>query len=130
MQGSEADHQLHRGGMWEGQVVYGGERLRDTFSAKEPFILWSLEHMGEVPVDEGEGKRFVAKTDLTVSRFETPGDKFRIGTLSSAIAAMVEKVTEGDLPVEAYWEEVGTSRGLNPATVLTAVRPWADPAHD
>lgn len=113
-----------RGGMWENQAIYGGKRLRDEFAASEAFILWGIDAVGEVPLDEGDGTKMVAKTELTVSRINEPDEQFQVGTLSGAIADMVHRASADDFPVEAYWSEVETKRGLNPATVLTAIRKW------
>lgn len=132
-QSVEPDTQIPRGGVWENQILYGGKKMREEFAAAEPFILWGLADAGEVPVDEGTTgkKKMVPKTTLIVSRLAEPDEKFEVGTLSSAIHAMLERDQQaGDFPVECYWEDVDTKLGLNPATVLTAVRRWQDPAGD
>lgn len=117
---------LPRGGMWEKQVVYGGARLRETFGAGELFVLWGISSAGEVQVDRGnEGPKAVPKTNLEVSKLDSPDDRFDVGTLSSAIADMVPAATASDFPVVAFWTEVETEQGLNPATVLEAKEPYS-----
>lgn len=121
---SSTQQSLPRGGMWEKQLVYGGKRLREEFGAGEVFILWGIRSAGEVSIDRGGESKSVPKTNLEVSREDTPDDRFEVGTLSSAIADMVPDARESDFPVLAYWKEVETEQGLNPATVLEAQGPY------
>lgn len=111
---------LNRGGMWDKQRLMGGKRLRDEFEKDEYFILWALDVVGEVPVEDD---RSATKVELTVSLIDSPEDKFTVGALGRAITEMAEApMVDGDLPCVVYWDEVGTKRGLQPALVLTAVR--------
>lgn len=123
---STTKQDLPRGGMWEKQVVYGGERMRETFGLGELFILWGIASGGEVAVEQRGERRMVAKTVLEVSRMGSPEEHFEVGTLSSAIADMVPDATPSDFPVVAFWREVDPKEpGLNPATVLEAKEPYS-----
>lgn len=111
--------------MFEKSVLYGGERMQRVFSAKEEFVLWGLEAVGQIPV--GENDTLVDKTELTVSKLDDEtGRKFKVGTLSSAIAGYVTEAKPTDFPTVVYWTEEETSRGLNPAVVLKPVRKYEE----
>ena len=115
-----------RGGMWDKQRLLGGKRLQQEFGNEEDFILWKIERVGDVPVDD-EGN-LAPKTELTVSRLTSPDEKFPIGTLSQAIDLLAQdaesKSVEGDLPAVCHWTETETKRGLQPAVILVALRPY------
>lgn len=118
---------LPTGGMWNNQIMFGGLRLDQEFKEKEQFILFDLSSPGEVVVGEEDGiEQKADKTLLTVARLDDPSERFEVGTLGKAIREMVDRVQDGDLPVVCYWEKVETKRALQPATVITAVRPWAE----
>jgi hypothetical protein len=113
-------------GLWARQHLYGGRRLKDEFAQGEEFILWSLERIGDVPIDNGDGgTSMVPKANLTVSKVEEPDDRFEVGTLAGAIVAMCESDrADGDLPAVVCWTETQTKRGLTPATVLVGIKPY------
>jgi hypothetical protein len=114
-----ANVDLPQGGMWERQRVFGGARLQQTFAALEPFILYGIAAVGEVPLD---GDNSAPKTELIVARIDDPDDRFSVNTLSGPINEMATEAKDSDFPVEVYWEQVPTKRELSDATVLTAIR--------
>jgi hypothetical protein len=115
-------------GLWGRQLLYGGRRLKDEFAQGEEFILWTIEKAGDVPIDNPEGQtNLVPKASLTVSKLNSPDERFEVGTLAGAIVAMADvEHVPGDLPAVVCWTETETKRGLTPATVLVGVRPYEE----
>lgn len=113
-------------GMFEKDKVFGGKRLVGDDSAEfkfgDEFILWDGVIAAEnVEFDNDIGKP-ATKTVLTVSRLESPNEKFDVGTFASAIAEKVKEKEEGDLPAVVQVLQVPTD--MNDATVIQFVRPW------
>lgn len=92
--------------------------MQQEFAAEEQFILWGITAAGELQLETS--KEPVPKTILTVSRADSPGEKFEVGTLSGPIAAMVPDATDADFPVIAFWTTVPTDQPSD-AVVLNAV---------
>jgi hypothetical protein len=122
---STTSPRLPSDGMWARQHLFGGRRLKDEFAQGEEFILWSLERIGDVPLDNGDGHtNMVPKASLTVSKVDAPEERFEVGTLAEAIVSMcdVEQVPK-DVPAVVCWTETPTKRS-HTATVLIGIKPY------
>lgn len=110
-------------GMFEKDKVFGGKRLSGEggeFNNGDEFILWDGEIVAkDVETEIGDA----TKTKLTVSRLDSPTDKFDVGTFATAIASKIEAKEDGDLPAVVELMQVPTDKG-NDATVIQFVRAW------
>lgn len=119
---SDTPDALVHGGMWDRQRLLGGQRLVETFDKDESFILWDLEVVGEVPVEEN---KTTPKVELTVSKLDDPDNRFTVGALGKAIVELAElDRQDGDLPAVVHYDEVPTKRNLQPAVVIIAERQY------
>lgn len=105
-------------GMFDNDELYGGERLDETFSFGDTFILWDAEVLTkEVPTEVGNARKSI----LTVSREESPDDKFKVGTLASAIADKVADAEASDFPSVVKYHQVHSSKWGTDAAVISLV---------
>lgn len=96
-----------------------GRQLTQVFKFGDEFILWNARESGTVNTKIGEAR----KTELLVSKLESPDAKFELGTLSSAIADKVAEAEAGDFPAVVQLLQVPTDKG-NDATVIQFVREY------
>lgn len=108
-------------GMFDKDRLYGGERLDQTFEYGDSFILWGVEVLAEpVPTEVGQA----TKTFLTVSRLDSPGEQFKVGTLASAIADKAREAEESDFPAIVKFEKVTSEKWGTDAAVISLVEPY------
>lgn len=110
--------------MFDKDRLYGGDRLDETFTEDERFILWGAEVLQEpVPTEIGDA----TKTILLVSKLESPTEKFPVGTLASAIADKARDAEESDFPAVVKYHHVPSSKeGQADAAVISLVEPYTD----
>jgi hypothetical protein len=110
--------------MFDKDRLYGGDRLDETFQFGDKLILWGVEILSDpVPTEVGDA----TKTILTVSRMEQPDEKFKVGTLASAIADKAREAEESDFPAVVKYHQVTSERWGSDAAVLSLVEQY-DPA--
>lgn len=93
-----------------------GRQLTTEFKPHEEFIVWDAGNAGYVETQIGGAR----KTVLRVSRKRTPGERFDVSTLGSAIADKVEQAEQSDFPAVVKWLEVNSTYG-GKATVIQFV---------
>lgn len=107
-------------GMFDKDRLYGGERLDQTFEEDDRFILWNAEVLDEkVPTGIGDA----TKTLLTVSKLGSPGEKFVVGTLASAIATKAATAEDSDFPAVVKYHHVPGQQDSE-AAVISLVEPY------
>jgi hypothetical protein len=90
-------------GMFDKDRLYGGERLDQRFELGDEFILWGVEVMPDaVPTELGDA----TKTVLEVSTKDNPEERFKVGTLASAIAEKAKDAEPTDFPAIVRYEKV------------------------
>lgn len=109
------------GGMWAKDELYAGTPLEQWTQPDVDFILHGAKIASrDFPLDNGDT---ATKTELYVSRAETPKNVVRVSTLSGAIAAKVEEAQPDDFPAVVQFQTVPASQsGWNDAKILKLVR--------
>lgn len=122
-------------GMWDRDILYGGERLdahvvigeSSTDPNKESVLLLDIVIVSdEVPTDLGPA----TKTNLLISKISADGTKpegdlLEVNTLAQAIAEKARVKNEGDLPaVVCFFKTPSGTEGFSDATVMQFVRRW------
>lgn len=121
------------GGMWDKDVLYGGERLDahvrigDTRAEAEEVLLLDITIVSdEVPTDLGNA----TKTALVIDKLSADGTKsegkaLEVNTLAQAIAEKARVKQDGDLPaVVCFFKAPSGTEGFQDATVMQFVRRW------
>ena len=120
-------------GMWDKDVLYGGERLdkhvhigESSLDAEKVLLLDIRVVSKEVPTDIG----MATKTELLICKLGADGttidgEPFAVNTLASAIGAKAEEADPGDMPAVVNFFVVENSKeGFNDATVMQLVSRW------
>lgn len=99
-----------------------GLLLTNLFQRGEQFILWSAEVVrDDYPTDLG----MATQSRLSVSRIASPGERYDVTTLASAIGAKVREAEADDFPAVVFWTQAPSRYG-GEATVLQFVKPWGN----
>lgn len=108
-------------GMFDKDRLYGGERLDETFSFGDTFIVWGVEVLPDpVPTEVGNA----TKTILEVSKRDAPADRFKVGTLASAIAEKAREAEASDFPAVVKYHQVTSEKWGTEAAVISLVEPY------
>lgn len=99
-----------------------GTLITNWITMNTPFIVWSarITRDGDYPTKLG----MATQSTFSVSRMDTPGDRYDVTTLASAIAAKVREATPADFPAVVQLAEVNSPTYGGKALVLQFLKPW------
>lgn len=107
-------------GMFDKDKEYGN-RLDEEFNLREKFILWDAVITGDT-ISTSMGDAEVVR--LTVSRMETPDDKYDCTTVASSIVDKARDAGDDDFPAVVELRKVESKKFKTQALVLQFVREY------
>jgi len=128
-------------GMFDKDIVFGGEQLEPNVKDEQEYVLWECGIVAENVVTElgTDG----VKAEVVISQVTGTTGKARgnhpqstvpakFGTFASSIVGKVRQKGDGDLPAVVKFHKVpAKNTAHNDAFVMSFVRPWTgDPAGD
>lgn len=110
------------GGMWQNDIVFGGEQLEPNVTLDTPYVLWDCGIVARnVKTSIGDDG---TKCEVVISQIDSNGEVSeprKYGTFASSIASKIELRQDGDLPAIVKFEKVESSTWDTDAFVMTFV---------
>lgn len=120
------DNPQPTGGMWQNDIVFGGEQLEPNVNMGREYVLWDCGIVARnvtTSIGDDGTKGEVVISQLHEGAEDTPSEPRKYGTFASSIVAKIDMRTPGDLPAVVKFEKV-ESKFDTDAFVMTFVRTW------